>query len=356
MDGIKNMNIGKNISMINILFAIDFENGETGYISKLIEIIDSIENVKISTGLSKFWDLSNEIDLVIINWPDYLFNWHKNITDEEIFKLIDTLNNYKSKGTKILTVVHDEYAHHTRNKNRDLIFDICYSNSDVLAHLGYYSLEKYKKKYSQLGIKNLLLYHPEFNYKFEKLDQKLLKKAYCLEDKNIILVPGNLRNFSEFKLVLKAFEKIIITNKYLVIQRIGFDKNKIGIINKLWYKVLLKIYRKNILIIGNKPISQYILNELFTLADVILLSRYNILNSGNLVLANQFNKRILGFETGNITEWLKFSNDYILDKRNILPIHINEKDLICNKSKFLDKIKDDRIREQFYQILNHLDF
>ena len=348
------MNTGKNTSVINILFAIDYSKGETGYISKLIEIVESLENVKVITGLSKFWKKTEGIDLVIINWPDYLFNWKKKITDQEILKLTETLKFYQSKGTKLLTVVHDEYAHHTRNKNRDLIFDICYSNSDILAHLGDYSLKKYTEKYFRLGIKNVLLYHPLFNYKFDKLDQGLLKKQYSLVGKNVVLVPGNIRNFNELKLVLKTFRNIVDTNKYLIIQRIGFNRGNLGFCNKLWYNFFLKFHSNKILIVGTSPVDQSKLVELFTLSDIVLLSRFNILNSGNLILANQFNKRIIGFETGNITEWLKFSNDYVLDKNNLKQMRLTKGDLICNKSKFLDKINDDSIREQFYQILTYL--
>ncbi|MDH0659579.1 hypothetical protein [Empedobacter sp. GD03865] len=344
--------------MIKILFAYDLIKNDNEYVERLVEIVESIEDYEVSKSLSEFWNPINEYDFVVINWPEYLFNWRKDLNKKDLDKLNDRIDFYKDRGTKVISLVHDEYAHHSRTKERDIIFDICYSKSDILAHLGEYSKKMYEDRYSNLPIKHFLLYHPlfkKFNFKQNILEAR--KVMNFPQNSRIIFVPGGIREEGEYELVKKIFNLIELKNKVLVIQKLSYQQPikrfSLGYFKQKIYYSYLKYFKK--IIIGpNKFIQPDILSNYFSASNIIFLPRYKILNSGNVVLANQYGKKIIGFETGNITEWLHLMNDIVLKTNYNQALDLEKLDLNKNPVEFLKLHNDNIIKQQFLAIINSI--
>lgn len=133
--------------MKKILFAYNFISEDNEYVKRLYQITSLVENVELYSGLEEFWNPSREYDFIIINWPDYLFDWKRNLTDEDIKKIDSILDHYKSLKTKIINIRHDTYPHADKSKNAVKLYDLVNIKSDVIVHLGENSLSDYKIKH-----------------------------------------------------------------------------------------------------------------------------------------------------------------------------------------------------------------
>ncbi|MFV0144748.1 hypothetical protein OBJ68_05325 [Empedobacter falsenii] len=344
--------------MKEILFVYKLLETDNEYVKRLVEIISTINNVRITNSLEEFWQPTKNYDLIIINWPEYLFKWRRNLEEVDIQNLKKQIGFHKKNTSKIMSIVHDEYAHHTKTIYRDQIFDICYEQSDILAHLGSFSKTLYKEKYKNLPIQHYLLFHPlykEFAFNLDQIESK--KHIKIAENKNIIFVPGSVRDDYEYKLILKTFSQINLKNKILLIQKVNSEivpKRYSFQHFKLKFKKLYLRYFRGIIIGPNKHVTPLQLSYYFAASSIVLLSRYRILNSGNVYLANQFNKKIIGFETGNITEWLRYGDDIVIDQNNLSLINIENLNAKSNKNKFLKFHSDNNIKEQFTKIISSL--
>lgn len=294
--------------MKKILYAYDLVENDNEYMERMIAISKTIDNLEIISSLNEFWKPSTQYDAIIINWPDYLFRWKPNISDAEIEKLQKHLDYYKECGTKIITVLHDEYAHHSRSENRNLIFDICFQNSDILAHLGEFSQKKYSEKFKSLNVKHKLLYHPTYKYFNFDLNKEKIRRAFGFKPKDfVIIVPGGVRHQYEEDYVNKIFQKIKIKDKNLIYLRANHINKPLKkttlrfVLFKLKERYIQLFYKRSY---KYKFLDSEVLSKYFTIADLVILPRIDILNSGNVILGSQYNKLIIGPKIGNINEWL----------------------------------------------------
>ena len=305
----------------NILFAYNIVEHDNEYVSRLVEIAQGIENLKVTVSLEEFWNPKIKYDAVIINWPDYLFRWKRDISDTEVEKLIYIFDHYKKNGTQIITVLHDEYAHHSRSQNRDRIFDICYQECDVLAHLGNYSLKKYSDLYKHLPATHKLLFHPSYRSFDLSLSGEKTRNLLDLKKKDfIIIVPGGIRHQYEEDYVNKIFENIKIKNKKLIYLRASHINKpaKAFTFSFISFKLkerYLQIFKKTSY--KYKFLPSPVLSAYFVVSDLIILPRLDILNSGNVILGTQYDKLIIGPEIGNIKEWLEKFDQISIDPNSI---------------------------------------
>ncbi|AZI69921.1 hypothetical protein [Cloacibacterium normanense] len=319
--------------MMNILFAYNTDHKNNDYIFRLIELTQKLNDAFVYSSLEEFWEPTRKYDFIIINWPDYLFRWKVEITSLDLKKIKNTLNYHKKNETKIITFVHDEKSHFSNNKNLQELFNICYSESNTLVHLGNFSLEKYKEKYPTISHK--LVYHPLYNsFDLDKSFSEIRKKMKIRKKDFLIMVPGSIRKKDEYDFAVKVYKKINIKNKKLFFLRGNYFINSRFNYFNIWY-LLNKIYLKYIykIFINEGYLSNEKLSDYLTISNLILLPRIDILNSGNITLCSQFNKLIVGFESGNISNWLDILGH----------IKIRENDDLQNLNKLIDNKITQRI-------------
>lgn len=322
--------------MKKLLFAYDLIQNDNEYVGRLVEITKSIQELKVYVSLKEFWRPTQRYDYIIINWPDYLFNWRIDINQKDILNLENIFEYYKSLGTKIVTILHDEYAHSDRTNFSKKIFDICYQKCNTIAHLGKYSYLKYKSNSSYSQPKHKIIYHPlfkDFNFSINKYEARKILK---ISDKDFyIIVPGGIRHDYEYDYVLNIYNKIKIKNKKIHFLRSTAIKKPLKGCNKefLTYKLNEYLeYKFKGIKHSYKFMPSLKLSEYFIASDLVILPRVDILNSGNITLSTQFNRLVLGAEIGNIKEWLKIFNHMGIDKNNITELDDNYfTEMIMNK-------------------------
>ncbi|MDR2122533.1 MAG: hypothetical protein LBP34_05345 [Flavobacteriaceae bacterium] len=346
---------------MKILFAYNIVEHDNEYVSRMAEITRSIENAEVVSSLEEFWNPTRQYDFVFINWPDYLFNWRKDINEKDVQNLKNIFNHFKNQKTCIITTLHDEYAHHDRSDFRDRIFDICYIKCDYLVHLGEFSLNKYKHDPAYAGINHRLVYHPLFK-KFDfQLDKQFVRKELKIRKKDYyIIVPGGIRHQYEFDYVMKIFKQLNLPHKKIMFLRSTtikkpprkFNKEFILFkIRELADKKIRKVYQYY------KFMETSMLSKYFEASDLVILPRTDILNSGNVTLGTQFNKLIIGPDAGNIKEQLEKYEHIIIDPSQIENIDfdglIKEKDSIKSRKKKIHEVQSDEvIKSQLKEIFD----
>lgn len=347
---------------MNILFTYNQKSISNEFVIAHVKLLQQIGH-EVTMSLEEFWKPTKFYDFVVINWPDYFYNWRTDISDDEIFDFIKAIENLKHLNSKIVTFFHDEYSHFGRKANLNLMFDLCYSKSDILLHLGSYSYGKYKKIYK--NIRHELIHHPlykEFNT--ELVYESSRKKLKVKKDQFLIIVPGTIRNNNELFYTINIFRNLKKAKKRLVFLRTSFlsRPSKLSNFNHLkeWFYYFIFKHWYNIyenIFCFNGYMEKSDLSSYFSASDLVIIPRTDILNSGNITLAAQFGKPIIGTGVGNMGELLKL----IQEKNNYKEIDLINLNFNHNERIFIEKTTkeliyqyagDATIKKQWQKILN----
>lgn len=285
------------------------------FVKTLTEGLRSL-NITVDLSLESLWDkdLAETYDIVHIQWPEELFQW-KNITDLDLVRLTDKLNSLRCKGVKIVYTRHNLVPHY-RNENLYKLYNIIETYSSAIVHMGNFSLKEYLDKNPSNDIIQSIIPHHIYEYVYnENFSQEEARRKLKIPlNKFVILSFGKFRFKDEIIMVLKAFYKLPLKNKFLLAPRIfPFEKksNKKNLLKRLLsllgYQVIYPYsrYFNSRLGLENELVTDEDLPLYFIAADVVLVQRKNILNSGNIPTAFLFKKVVVGPECGNITEILK---------------------------------------------------
>lgn len=270
----------------------------------------------------KKYNVSYEI--VNIHWPEAIFDW-KEPTLEGLNELEEEIQKWKINSL-ICYTKHDLVRHKGMTPNFHRLFEIIEKNTDVFIHLGDYSKSIYSLKYPKA--KHEIVYHPIFEISYKIYSKLEARKILNIDEKAlVIIVPGKIRSFKERNIVLKSFEALKVKNKVLISTNMRtelqldfpgrvrlkklFDIQKY-VINKFKAKHENSKYLFNYASISSEDMSLRM-----SAADIVLVPRVNLLNSGNVFLGLTFKKVTVGAAIGNIEEQLKELNYPVFNPNSI---------------------------------------
>ena len=286
----------------------DIYHAGNPYIYTLVKEIKKISSkVEINYGREGFWNETIfNYDIVHFQWPQAFMAGDSH----QISDLENHIKRLKSHGVKIVSTCHDLKPHYNQCADYGDCMNIVYKNSDVIFHLGNYSLLLFQKQYPD--VQHWLLPHQIFDTVYTKIpSQKEAKiKLKLNPNKKYILCFGAFRADEERELVLnvaKYFKKKkveILAPSFLHVphrRKIPFLPNHLerkSFIYRLFYKIHMT---------GNSwtPVSDDMLPYYYMAADLCLIQRKKILNSGNAILPLLFNKVVVGPNVGNVGPLLK---------------------------------------------------
>lgn len=283
--------------------------------------------------------------IVNIHWPESIFDWLEP-TDEQLKDLELEIEIWK-KYSKMVYTKHDVDRHKGMTPNFKKLFELIERNSDIFIHLGNYS----KKFYSELypNAKHTLVYHPLYEDTFQKLPKKEARASLNInQEAFVVIAPGSIRNFAERKMILDAFKNFKIKNKVLITtnmrSEIKFEfpgrvaLKKIFDVRNFVVNDFKKRHQPPTFLFSYDRLTNHELSLRMSAADVVLIPRINILNSGNLHLALTFNKIVVGPATGNIEEQLRVLNMPMFDPSSNRSVTLAlEKGFDLSNSKFVIK-------------------
>lgn len=250
--------------------------------------------------------------IVLINWPEQLFNW-KEPSVKELKDLEKKFLLWK-RTAKIIYVVHDLERHRGMTQNFKTLFDLVIENSDSLIHLGKKSKKIFKKIYPNKLQR--VIPHPLYKKSFKVTEKYEARRILGIpKDKIIFIAPGKIRTIEERKFIIDAFNSLKGLNKLLVVPNMFYKELNIEFKGRTFLKrffdikqIINKIYNINIspkYRFDYKFTSFDELGLLMSACDIVIIPRLKILNSGNVFLALTYKKIFLGPNQGNVLEQLE---------------------------------------------------
>lgn len=258
-----------------------------------------------------FKNYNNCCDVVLINWPEQIFGWNEP-SIEELDELEECINIWM-KCSKIIYVAHNLKPHSGMSKRFERLYNLIEKNCSAMIHFGKYSCNLYQNKFPD--ILHQVIKHPLYIESYGQYDKLNSRDQLGIDrEAKVITVLGKIRNMDERRLVVKGFNALKEENKVLIVtrmMRIKFPWNFKGkyrlrhLINVdlIYDRIVSSLkfrkpkYKFNHEFLDSKKISLMI-----SAADIILIPRIKILNSGNVFLALTFRKIFVGPRKGNIKE------------------------------------------------------
>lgn len=278
------------------------------YIYTLIEgIHQSHPDCELAWGRDSFW--SENIftyDIVHFHWPQTFMGKDPH-TEADLLHHIEKM---KAAGVKIVATCHDLEPHYDQFADKAESMKIVYSHCDAVIHLGEYSKTLFEERYP--NIKHLLVPHHLYDTVYTQFPSRTESLRYLKlpEDRTYILCFGAFRAKQERQLIISLSKQlsdkkiIILAPSFMNIWWRSFRLLHMRI--KRWYYK----YRYNIYCTGRtwRAVSDEILPYYYGAADVVLIQRVKILNSGNALMPMLFGKVVVGPNCGNVGPLLSHWN------------------------------------------------
>jgi hypothetical protein len=292
------------------------------------------QGCEVVYGLKLLW--TDEVlgyDIIHFQWPEGLFGlFDHQVTDKELKRMNQRLLWLKEHGKKLFYTCHNLKPHTNRNENLLRLYELIYSNADFVHHLGNYSCELLQQKYPKA--RHVVIPHHIYDnvFFFSVSQREARQRLHLPQDKKIILSFGKFRNKKERTFVLNLKEKTeaqssaaeanssLFTLHSSLFLMPGFYRetlhtwNPIKFITRLYHTLY---YRLKGIQFSNEVIPDDMMQYYFCAADVVLIQRLDILNSGNLPMAFHAGKVVVGPDVGNVGTILHETGNFTFDPEHI---------------------------------------
>lgn len=276
------------------------------------EIKSFSENDFIFNSIFNF-DYSSTI--INIHWPEAVFDW-KEPSGKDLENLEKLLIEIRRSAVIIYTK-HDFKRTKGTTPKFSRLYKIIEENTDVFIHLGQFSKAFYERIFPKA--RHEIIYHPIYEKSFFYFSKHEARRQLGIESETtVVIAPGKIRSNEERNLVLKSFEALKIRNKVLIStnmrSELKFDfpgrvrMKKIFDVRNFFVKKFKAKYKSPQYLFTYSPRSPEDLSLRISAADIVMVPRVDILNSGLVFLGLTFGKVVVGPAVGNIKEQLEELN------------------------------------------------
>ena len=290
------------------------DNGDTDnlYVPILCDAIRTT-GIDVRCSTNEFWDSDTPYDIIHFQWPEEVMGWNCDDPDR-IRRLEERITFFRSRGARFVYTRHNVRPYDA-NEVIGRAYDIIEGQSDVVVHMGRYSLDEFAAKHADS--RNVIIPHHIYQYTYkEDISVERARQYLNLPQEAFIVTSfGKFRNREERRMVTGAFRKWDEAKKFLLAPRLyPFSRfNRYGSnFFKRWasragYYLLIPLLnrlRRMHAGASDEPIDNCDLPYYMAASDVIFIQRKDILNSASIPLAFLFHKVVIGPNIGNIGEIL----------------------------------------------------
>ena len=288
-----------------------------------------MQGCEVVYGLKLLWtDEVLDCDIIHFQWPEGLFGlFGHQLTDEELTLVNQRLVWLKEHGKKLFYTCHNLKPHTNKNENLLRLYELIYSNADYVHHLGNYSCELLQQKYPKA--RHIVIPHHIYDdvYSFSITREEARNRLHIHGNKIIVLSFGKFRDNEERQFVLNIKNKCNHSPLFgrgaggeALFLMPGFYRetlhtwNPKKLITRLYHTIRYKL--KGIRFC-NEAIPDELMQCYFCAADVVLIQRLDILNSGNLPMAFHAGKVVVGPDVGNVGPLLRETSNFTFDPHDM---------------------------------------
>jgi len=286
------------------------------------------QGCEVVYGWERLW--TNDVldcDIVHFQWPEFIFGSDKkHLSDEEVERLRLRLVLLKKKEIKVFLQIHNLKPHGNQDKNVLRLYELLYQHVDVMVHMGKYSRDLLQPQYP--NAQHVVIPHHIYDdvYSFDYAREEARKRLHLPLDRQVVLSFGKFRNNQERHFILSLISNYSprygrgVGGEAPIFLMPGFYRetlhtwNPKKLVNRLYHTLFYKL--KGIKFC-NEVIPSDLMQCYFCAADVVLIQRLDILNSGNLPMAFAAGKVVLGPDYGNVGKILRETSNFVFDPTNI---------------------------------------
>ncbi len=297
---------------MKILFVCNLSNTSNPFVETLFNGLRA-RGVEVEASLTEFWNNFLDYDIIHFQWPEAIFDWKKKLTDDEFIRIKNHLNKIKQSKIKMCITIHNLKPHTSTDMNLNSLFDLLYQNCDVFIHMAEYSQNFFCKQYPSST--HIVIPHHIYSLGDDE-KRKHQRHKWISRNKINILAFGEIRNNKERALIFYVKNNLVNVNVIAPgLYRKGLKS--IGLLETM--KRILKLieYKTYGIKFCRHYISDMDTQRLFSQADVVLIPRLSILNSGNLPMAYAAGKVVVGPNIGNVGCILEHTGNPTFDTKDI---------------------------------------
>lgn len=239
----------------------------------------SKSGIAVEGGVRKFRTASpGTYDIVHIQWPESLVGWNLDaLGTADIEALRRRFAEHKSAGTKFVYTRHNVRPHVKFSDVTEQLYRLVETESDAVFHMGEYSIQEYSERYGEGKVRNFLIPHHTYASVDREVSSEEARRFLKIpKDDKVLLCFGEFRSKEEVDLVTKVVSNSGIPRLRLLAPRLEGGEGCVGYV-------------------PHQALPLY-----FAAADVVMIQRLHILNSGNLPMAYYFGKVCVGPQDGNV--------------------------------------------------------
>lgn len=256
---------------------------------------------EVKTSFSTFWENQGHFDIVQLNWPEELTQWREP-TDIELVLLRRVLKQWR-EAARIVVTRHNFHPHYADTERYRELYEIVYAAAHAVVHMGEFSVREYRERYA--GRKFIdsqiqaVIPHPVFSSYPETVDQQGAKRGLGINSETYVLLAfGRIQSAFEKNIVIDAFLQLPFKDKIVIVPGWKSAQGKEPVNRIKWLRVRAsKRFRRE-----DRFVSAAEVSALFSAADLALIPRNNVLNSGLISLCIKFDCPMISPKCGNLTE------------------------------------------------------
>lgn len=317
---------------MNILIPYDIDTTgiKNPYLFLLMRELANLD--KVNTVQSGYGWLYENIraDVIHLHWPELLVKSKlSDMSRTDLLKpghfteVINALEWHKSRGAKIVITIHNEQPHKDKTSNFTVFYRQIYNMADGFIHMGQASREIISREHGEQMENKAQFVIPHGNYEYfeNNLDRRHCRKTLGIEQgQKLLLTFGAVRSADELDLSLNAFRTADVNNSVLLMAgKLPYpykSQPQHFIVRK---KLYAGYFNKRIRTV-EKAIAPDEVQVYMNAADLLLLPRFNTLNSGNVALGFTFGRVVAGPDYGVIGETLKQAGNPVFDPYHIVSV------------------------------------
>lgn len=309
---------------IEVLIAFNRDSYMNPYVSTLADGLIG-EGCNVTCSIDEFWQNAIAYDVVHIQWPNLFVD--KMGEHGEILE--NVLKELKEKHIPIVVTLHNLVPHSYQNLMQQMAYKVVFNYADCFIHMGAASIDLLKEKWPSIKAEHFVIFHHTYDALYDmnrdKLDSR--KKLGIPSNVKCILCFGKFRNDEERNLIINLRKRLDSSYYFLLpgfyYESLSFSwKNifheirpLIAIIrDTIKYTIIAKKYKLHI---SHKYISDENVPVYLSAADVLIVQRLKILNSGNVSLAMHAGLPIVGPNVGNVGCLLQKTGNPCFDVNNL---------------------------------------
>ncbi len=285
------------------------------------------KRVDLTHDEKMFWNKQGEFDVIHLHFPEYMTFEHERqyvggLSDELIAATEERLKFWGQRAKLVITrhvlLPHDAL----KDPQWEKMYEAVYRHVHGVVHFAQASVDEFKQRYANTGFVHGQPEHaivPHHNYSSlpnvvsrEEARERLGISSHS----QVMLVFGAIRNPEERDLILKTFQGLRTKRKVLLVSRWKETLAKVSWIRlKYWLRDLNRLYYRlhpsykfNYGFVEEEDTQLYL-----NAADVLLIPRLKVLNSGNITLGMTFGKVVVGPDSWDVGELLRETGNPVFD-------------------------------------------